>query len=262
MLAKFECVQNTIMSKSLERDFLRCCLLPAVLSIVWLLVSEEISGKFMDAWIYLITHVVYYLIAILYLYFFDPGLLKERLKLAHKNQIPQDKKWMKYYNPVFITWYFVLPFDCNRFHWSESIIDSFNPDLHAFLYTDGSSGWNVYIKWIFLLISIISNLGMLQAGRDNTFLAPTIRIQKDRNHKLVDKGLFGIIRHPMYCSVIINLICVTIFLKSLIVSTLVLIVIPALVWRMDIEEDLLKKNLDGYSDYMKRVKYRLIPYCY
>ena len=66
----------------------------------------------------------------------------------------------------------------------------------------------------------------------------------------------------MYSGTLIGFVATSIFLKSIILSILTLFCIAAFVFRIKIEEDLLKKNLDGYDEYIKKVKYRMIPYCY
>ncbi|NMA06385.1 MAG: isoprenylcysteine carboxylmethyltransferase family protein, partial [Ruminococcaceae bacterium] len=94
--------------------------------------------------------------------------------------------------------------------------------------------------------------------RENAYLSRTIEVQE--NQKVVDTGLYGIVRHPMYTSVILLFLSTPLVLGSLF-SFVVFLIYPAItVKRIKNEEKVLEKELEGYSEYKKRVKYRLIPF--
>ena len=94
--------------------------------------------------------------------------------------------------------------------------------------------------------------------RENTYLSRTIEVQE--NQKVIDTGLYGIIRHPMYFATLILFLSIPLVLGSL-VSFFVFLAYPVIiVLRIKNEEQVLLRELEGYDEYMKKVKYRLIPY--
>lgn len=94
--------------------------------------------------------------------------------------------------------------------------------------------------------------------RENAYLSRTIRVEEGQ--KVVDTGLYGIVRHPMYMATILLFLMMPIVLGSW-YALIVFAFYPAIiVVRLKDEEALLSKELDGYTDYMQKVKYRLFPY--
>ena len=108
------------------------------------------------------------------------------------------------------------------------------------------------------IIFIISYILYAEVLRENAFLSRTIEVQKEQ--KVIDKGLYGIIRHPMYTITIFLFLSIPLILGSLI-SFLIFLVYPfIIIKRLKNEEDVLEKELKGYKEYKKKVKYRLIPF--
>jgi len=99
-----------------------------------------------------------------------------------------------------------------------------------------------------------------KATLENTFLESTVRIQNDRNQKVCTTGPYRIVRHPAYSGLIIN--CIGLSLIFPYVSVWICMVITAviIVIRTSLEDNLLKDGLDGYFEYTKQTKYRLIPF--
>lgn len=94
--------------------------------------------------------------------------------------------------------------------------------------------------------------------RENTYLSRTIRVQE--NQRVIDTGLYGIVRHPMYSATVLLFLSMPLVLGSL-YSFLIFLVYPFLIAkRIKNEEALLEKELEGYSEYKKKVKYRMIPF--
>ena len=128
------------------------------------------------------------------------------------------------------------------------------------------SGLNYKYKWIAMpnIVVIISSClfalsYMLYAEvlRENTYLSRTIKVQE--NQKVIDTGLYRIVRHPMYASTIILFLTMPLILGSLI-SFVVFLAYPFIIRKRIInEEKVLEKELKGYKEYKKKVKYRLIP---
>lgn len=94
--------------------------------------------------------------------------------------------------------------------------------------------------------------------RENTYLSRTIEVQK--NQKVIDTGLYGIVRHPMYSATLLLFLSMPIVLGS-IYSFLIFLSYPFIIAkRIKNEEEFLEKELEGYSEYKQKVKYRLIPF--
>ena len=107
-------------------------------------------------------------------------------------------------------------------------------------------------------VFLIAYLLYAEVLRENTYLSRTIEVQEGQ--KVVDTGLYGIVRHPMYSVTLLLFLSMPIVLGSL-YSALIFLAYPFIIGkRIKNEEALLSNELDGYSEYMKKVKYRLIPF--
>lgn len=108
------------------------------------------------------------------------------------------------------------------------------------------------------LVFLVAYVLYAEVLRENTYLSRTIEVQE--NQKVIDTGLYSIVRHPMYSATLLLFLSMPMVLGS-IYSFLVFLVYPVIIGkRIKNEEALLEKELDGYSEYMKKVKYRLIPF--
>ena len=129
------------------------------------------------------------------------------------------------------------------------------------------AGLNFRYKWIILpnsviiissIIFIISYILYAEVLRENAYLLRTIEVKKTQ--KLVDTGLYGIVRHPMYTTTIFLFLSLPLILNSLISFIIFLIYPFIIIKRIKNEEEVLEKNLKGYKEYKKKVKYKLIPF--
>jgi protein-S-isoprenylcysteine O-methyltransferase Ste14 len=115
-----------------------------------------------------------------------------------------------------------------------------------------------YVIYIASIIFIIAYVLYAEVLRENAYLARTIEVVD--NQKVVDTGMYGIIRHPMYAVTIILFLMIPLILGS-IVSFIIFLIYPFLmIKRINNEEKVLEKDLKGYKEYQKRVKYKLIPF--
>ena len=94
--------------------------------------------------------------------------------------------------------------------------------------------------------------------RENMYLSRTVEVQE--NQKVVDTGLYGIVRHPMYMATLLLFLSMPLVLGSVISFAIMLVYIPIINKRMINEEKILSEGLAGYKEYMEKVKYRVIPY--
>lgn len=115
-----------------------------------------------------------------------------------------------------------------------------------------------WVVWIAAGIFLACYLLYAEVLRENTYLSRTIEVQE--HQKVIDKGLYGIVRHPMYTATTILFLMMPMVLGSFISFVIMLLYIPLIVKRIRNEETVLEQGLEGYSDYKKRVKYRVIPY--
>ena len=100
---------------------------------------------------------------------------------------------------------------------------------------------------------------ILTALYQNAFATPVVRDQSERNHTLVDKGLYARVRHPFYTGFLIFLFGLALWFESYAAAVAVPVVLASLIVRISVEENYLRETLLGYAEYMDRVRYRLIP---
>ncbi len=122
-------------------------------------------------------------------------------------------------------------------------------------------GWLVLPMWVSRAAAAVFLAGYVlyaEVLRENTFLSRTVEVQEGQ--KVIDTGLYGIVRHPMYMSTLLLFLSMPLILGSPISFVIMLVYIPIISKRMENEEQVLKEGLDGYEEYMQRVKYRVIPF--
>lgn len=115
-----------------------------------------------------------------------------------------------------------------------------------------------YITIIASVLFLISYILYAEVLRENAFLSRTIEVSD--NQKVVDTGLYSIVRHPMYTITIVLFLMMPLILGSVISFVIFLIYPFLIIKRIKNEEKVLEKELVGYKEYKKKVKYRLIPY--
>lgn len=131
------------------------------------------------------------------------------------------------------------------------------------------AGLNYRFKWIILpeiavyigiAIFLLSYALFGEVLRENRYLSRVIEVQKDQ--KVVDSGLYGIVRHPMYFATLFLFLSMPLVLNSLPSFIVMLSYIPIIVKRIRNEEEVLEKELSGYKEYKRKVRYRLILFMY
>lgn len=163
----------------------------------------------------------------------NPGLLEKRLNA--KEEEKEQKTVIALSGIMFLAAFIAAGLN-HRFGWLEM------------------PGWMVVSGVVLFLLAYAMYAEVL---RENTYLSRTIEVQE--NQKVVDTGLYGIVRHPMYSSTLILFLSMGLVLSSPISFAILLMYIPIIVKRILNEEKVLAEGLEGYSEYMKKVKYRLVP---
>ena len=192
--------------------------------------------KWSNAWLLIGLLFIPMFIAGLVMYFKAPDLLRSRLK-AKESEGAQRKVIGA--SAIMFILVFVLAGLNYRFHWYQAS--------------------NKFVV-IGVVIFILSYLLFGEVLRENAYLSRTIEVQE--NQKVVDTGLYGVVRHPMYVVVIFLFLSMPLILNSVFSLFVMLSIIPILVKRIKNEEEVLEKELVGYKEYKTKVKYRLIPFIY
>ena len=122
-------------------------------------------------------------------------------------------------------------------------------------------GWIVLSVWVNICAAVVFLIGYAlyaEVLRENVYLSRTVEVQE--NQKVIDTGLYGVVRHPMYMSTLILFLALPLVLGSVLSMCIMLFYIPIIIMRIKNEEQVLREGLEGYADYMKKVKYRIIPF--
>lgn len=111
--------------------------------------------------------------------------------------------------------------------------------------------------WVAAGLFLLSYLLYAEVLRENTYLSRTIEVQE--NQKVIDTGLYGIVRHPMYMATTVLFLTMPLVLASPISFFIMLGYLPVIAKRIRNEEKVLEEGLEGYSEYKEKVKYRILP---
>ena len=192
------------------------------------------SFKFFNGWLFMgLLFIPMFLVGI-YLMIKDPDLLRRRLNAKEKESEQKDVVLLS--GLMFVLGFIVAGLDYR----------------YSFL---------VLPKIVIIISSIIFLISYLLYGlvlKQNSYLLRTIKVEKKQ--KLVDSGFYSIVRHPMYSITIILFFMIPLILGSLI-SFIVFMMYPLIIIkRIENEEEVLEKDLKGYKEYKKKVRYRLVPY--
>ncbi len=122
-------------------------------------------------------------------------------------------------------------------------------------------GWFMLPTWASIAAAAVFLLAYVlyaEVLRENVYLSRTIEVQE--NQKVIDTGLYGIVRHPMYMSTLLLFLAMPLVLGSVFSFAVMLLYIPIIAKRIRGEEQILEAGLDGYAAYKKRVRYKVIPF--
>lgn len=164
----------------------------------------------------------------------DPALLEKRLNA--KETESEQKNVVMISGVMFLSGFIIAGLNY-RFDWLEL------PDIIV-----GAAS----------VIFLASYVMYAEVLRENTYLSRTVEVQE--NQKVIDTGLYGIVRHPMYTSTILMFLAIPLILGSLISFIIFLIYPFTLALRIKNEEAVLENGLPGYSEYKQKVKYKLFPF--
>jgi protein-S-isoprenylcysteine O-methyltransferase Ste14 len=165
----------------------------------------------------------------------DPDLIAERMRPRGKDEDPYARLVLSILLPASL---FLAAADVGRWHISSV---------------------PVWLQLVALVVHIFGWIGVFWAMMTNRFFSSAIRLQPDREQRVIDEGPYAFIRHPGYAFAALLFIMQGIALGSWISEIPVLIMVPYLIYRTFLEEKMLREGLPGYTEYAAKVRYRWIP---
>ena len=122
-------------------------------------------------------------------------------------------------------------------------------------------GWIVlpdWVSWAAAVVFLLAYALYAEVLRENVWLSRTVEVQE--NQKVIDTGLYGVVRHPMYMTTLLLFLAMPLVLGSILSFVIMLAYIPIIAKRIRNEEKVLESGLEGYTEYKKRVQYKVIPF--
>lgn len=187
-----------------------------------------------NGWLLMAVLFIPMLIAGIILKFKNPSLLKKRLNA--KEEEKEQKSVVVCSGVMFL---------------AAFIVAGLNFRFQCFLLSNVA----VIVGTVFFLLAYAMYAEVI---RENTYLSRTVEVQE--NQKVIETGLYGIVRHPMYSATLVLFLSMGIILGSLFSFGILLFYIPIIAKRMKNEEAVLEEGLEGYKEYKSKVKYKVIPY--
>ena len=208
--------------------------LAGLLMVMALLFIPAGTFKYMNGWLFIGLLFIPMLILGAVLLLKAPALLEKRLNSKEKET--EQKAVIGLSLIMFLGGFIVSALDY-RFGWSDMPLA---------------------VVIIAAVVLLLSYAGYAEVMRENAYLSRIVEVQE--NQKVIDTGLYGIVRHPMYMVTTFLFLAIPLVLGSYIGFVIFLIYPVLLVKRIKNEEEVLEKGLPGYSEYKKKVKYRMIPF--
>jgi protein-S-isoprenylcysteine O-methyltransferase Ste14 len=197
------------------------------------------NWQWAQAWAFLAIFAVGAVAFCVWLLRRDPALLASRLgPLVQRGQPTWDRIFLLTFIFIWCGWLVLMGLDAQR--WRTSDIP---PSLNV-------------VGGALVVAGFLATVLVL---RENTFASPVVRVQAEREQRVIDRGPYAVVRHPMYAAAMLYLAGMPLLLGSWYGLLIVPLMITGMAPRAVCEERLLKRELSGYADYMTRVRYRLIP---
>jgi len=209
-----------------------------VLAIVMGLIIFVAAGtvNYWTAWVYLAIFTIASLLTTIYLLRHDPELLQRRMRGGPTAENRPTQKVIMVFTSLAFLGLIVVPALNHRFG---------RPEVPLYVVITGDFLVAIGFYFIFYVY------------RENTYTSATVQVVA--NQRVIDTGPYALVRHPMYASALLYLLGTPLALGSYWGLLPFFFVIPFLVWRLFDEEKMLTRELEGYSEYQQRVRYRLVP---
>ena len=186
------------------------------------------------AWVYCAVLFLPMMVAVAYFIRVDPELLERRLRAREKEKA---QFVIILFSSIFILAAFLLPGFDFRFGWSKVPL------------------WLVILSDVMVLAGYI---GFVEVLRFNSYAGRTVEV--DKGQRVISTGPYALVRHPLYSTYSLIIIFTPLALGSYVALPFFLLAVPFLVLRILNEEQVLRRDLAGYVEYMKKTRYRLIPF--
>ena len=190
--------------------------------------------SYWQAWLFVMLLFVPMFVAGFVLMFRQPELLRKRLAAKEKQE---EQKWVVALSGLMFIAMFVVAGLNHRYQWC--------------MLPNGV----VYVASVLFLLGYLLYAEVL---RENVWLSRTIEVQE--HQKVIDTGMYGLVRHPMYAATLLLFLAMPLVLASPWSFAIMLFYIPIIAKRIRNEEKVLEEGLEGYRDYKRRVRYKVIPF--
>jgi len=188
-------------------------------------------------WFYVGIVALYFFVSVVHLELVNPELIEARMRMG-KGTKGWDIVWGVFVSPILISIYVVAGFDAVRFEWS-----TMSPLL-----------WPIGLLLFALGMFLFSwSMGV------NPFFEKTVRIQRERGHRVIVTGPYAFVRHPGYVGFFGWCVSVPFLLGSWWAFVPAALSVVGIVIRTALEDRTLRQELEGYEAYSRRVRYRLLP---
>ncbi len=208
--------------------------LSSILIVSCILFIPAWTINYWNGWVLMAIMFIPMLLVMIYLIIKDPELVEKRIKTGEKEK---EQQTFRKIGTICLLVEFIIPGFDYRFQWSAVPL------------------------WLVALSSVVFLLGyfmFFMVMKQNTYASRVVEIQD--NQKIIDTGLYSVVRHPMYTAIIL------VYCSAALVLGSYFALIQSLAWplifafRIRNEEKVMMNGLEGYSDYTKKVKYRIVPF--
>jgi len=221
-------------SQSLDIKRRIILLVPVVTIVIGLMLFLPAGSLgYWQAWLFVGTLLVPFILVVSYFLKHDPEFLERRMRFKEKEA--EEKRIMKVGKLLFFIGFLTPGFDY-RFGWS-----------HVPFWLVVASDIVIFLAYMFVFLVF----------KENSYASRIVEV--DKKQRVITTGPYAFVRHPMYAGIIPMYLCVPLALGSYVALIFFVAVIPLIILRIFDEERLLLKDLEGYKEYTEKVKYRLIP---
>jgi protein-S-isoprenylcysteine O-methyltransferase Ste14 len=207
----------------------------AVFAGAWFGIAGRVT--WWQGWAFLLTFIIYVSILVWRLSQLNPDLVRERNRPADKAEA-WDRVVMGIYSVILVVLLIVSALDGGRYLWSAVPLGV------------------QMIGWVLL---VVAGTMVWHVMMTNAYLSSWARIQDDRGQVVIQEGMYGCIRHPMYLGIIVGFLGIPLVLSSWWAMIPSVVIIGLFVYRTYLEDLMLIDGLAGYAEYTEKVRYRLLP---
>lgn len=195
-------------------------------------------ADWVGGWLFLAAYFATTVAAIVYLWQTNPEIVIARSKVRRAGQAAVQRVLLAVILISFLAMFPVAGLDAGRFQWTRV------------------PRWVIVVGYVLFVAGMGGNVWVLQV---NKFAEPSVRIQAERNQKVIDTGPYAIVRHPLYAMSFLLFAGIPLAMGSLWALVPAAICVGVIIVRTALEDRMLRRELAGYEDYAHRVRYRLVP---